>query len=221
MNISELIRSVLNSVNVPVTDFTLGYMAALVIIALTLLVLFIIRIIFALVFRKKRCSKISIKSPNGDAFISCSAIMAVIKALESDFSALTINKVNLYRRGKKPFIEVYLDFDASQGGLPEHSEKFKNRVLESLEKIFGIKNIRSVHLHLRNVKLDGVPELHHPPKALDFPKTTEIAVGAVSMPSKPEPAAAVIKEPAPLKEEKPEEKAKDKEEKSSKLKIKK
>ena len=225
MNIVDLVRNALTALNVSVTEFNLGYMFALMVIALTLLVLFIIRIILALIFRKKRCSKISIKSANGDAFISCTAIMSVIKALEKEFNALTINKVNLYRYGQKPFLEVYLDFDASQGGLPEHSERFKQKVIESLDKLFGIRNIKCVHLHLRNVKLDGVPELNPPVNALDFPKTTEIAVGPISLAGKekkkeksPEPVKApLIKEPAALKDAK--DKKQEKEEKPKKVKI--
>jgi hypothetical protein len=148
----EFLKSILTALDVPVNDFTLGYFFALVVIALTLLCLFIIRIILKIIFRKKRCHNISIKSDNGNACISCSAIMAAIKALEKEFNALSINKVNLYSYRKRPFLEVNLDFDASKGGLPSHAEKFKVRVIETLDALFGIKNIKKVHLLLRNVQ---------------------------------------------------------------------
>lgn len=184
----ELLRNILTTINMPVTDFNLGYFFALVVVGLTLLALFIIRIILKIIFRKKRCHTISIKSDNGSAFISCSAIMAVIKALEKEFSALTINKVNLFRYRNKPFLEVYLDFDASKGGLPAHAAKFKLRVIESLDVLFGIKNIKKVHLHLRHVQLTDADILKTERMVLETHKTAEISVGALKLPEKKAPA---------------------------------
>jgi hypothetical protein len=176
------LKSILTAINIPINDFNLGYFFALAVVSLTLLALFIIRIILKIVFRKKRCHTISIKADNGSAFISCSAIMAVIKALEKEFSALTINKVNLFRYGKKPFIEIYLDFDASKGGLPAHAAKFKLRVIQSLDALFGIKNIKKVHLHLRHVQLHDADILKTEKIVLETHKTAEISVGSLKLP---------------------------------------
>lgn len=199
----EFLKSILTTVNIPINDFNLGYFFALVVVALTLLALFIIRIILKIVFRKKRCHTITIKSDNGSAFISCSAIMAVIKALEKEFSALTINKVNLFRYRNKPFIEIYLDFDASKGGLPTHAAKFKLRVIESLEALFGIKNIKKVHLHLRHIQLHEADILKPGLTALETHKTAEISVGSLKLPEKKEEKKAIV-EKAPVETKKAE-----------------
>jgi len=182
----DYIGKMLHMLNIDDNAFTRGYFFALAVVCLTLLCLFIIRIILKIIFRKKRCHTINIKSDNGIAFISCSAIMAVIKALEKEFSALTINKVNLFRYGKKPFIDIYLDFDASKGGLPAHAEKFKLRVMQSLESLFGIKNIKKVHLHLRNVQLQDADILKTEKMVLETHKTAEISVGSLKLPEKEE-----------------------------------
>ena len=108
--------------------------------------------------------------------------MAVIKALEKEFNALTINKVNLFRYGNKPFIEIYLDFDASKGGLPTHAAKFKLRVIQSLDALFGIKNIKQVHLHLRHVQLHDADILKTEKMTLETNKTAEISVGSLKLP---------------------------------------
>ena len=178
------LKSILTAINIPITDFNLGYFFALVVVGSTLLGLFIIRIILKIIFRKKRCHTISIKSDNGCAFISCSAILAVIKALEKEFSALTINKVNLFRYRNKPFLEIYLDFDASKGGLPAHAEKFKLRVIQTLEALFGIKNIKKVHLHLRHVQLHDADILKTEKVVVETHKTAEISVGSLKLPEK-------------------------------------
>ena len=192
----EFVKNILPVFNMEVNAFNTGYFFALAVVGLTLLALFIIRIILKIIFRKKRCSTISIKSDNGIAFISCSAIMAVIKALEKEFSALTINKVNLFRYGKKPFMEVYLDFDASKGGLPSHAEKFKLRVIESLDVLFGIKNIKKVHLHLRHVQLNNADILKTEKIILENNKTAEISVGSMKLSEKKEKKAPAEKKKA-------------------------
>ena len=189
----ENILSVLNLKDIP---FNRGYLVALMVVGITLLLIFIIRIILKIIFRKKRCHTISIKADNGNAFISCSAIMAVIKALEKEFNALTINKVNLFRYGKKPFIEVYLDFDASKGGVPTHAEKFKLRVIQSLDALFGIKNIKFVHLHLRHVQLHEADILRTEKIVLETHKTAEISVGSVKAEEKKEEKKPVDKKKA-------------------------
>ena len=198
----EFLKYLLTTVNIPINDFNLGYFFALVVVGLTMLGLFIVRIILKITFRKRRCHTININSDNGIAFISCSAIMAVIKALEKEFSALTINKVSLFRYGKKPFLEIYLDFDASKGGLPTHAAKFKLRVIESLNVLFGIKNIKKVHLHLRHVQLHDADILKTkqviPDIAMDSNKTAEISVGSVK-PPKAEDKKTEVKAPADKK----------------------
>lgn len=178
------LKTILTALNIPITDFNLGYFFALVVVASTLLGLFLIRIILKIIFRKKRCHTISIKADNGCAFISGSAILAVIKALEKEFSALTINKVNLFRYRNKPFLEIYMDFDASKGGLPAHAEKFKLRVIQTLEALFGIKNIKKVHLHLRHVQLHDADILKTEKITVETHKTAEISVGSLKLPEK-------------------------------------
>ena len=186
----KFLEGILTAIDIPITDFNLGYFFALVIVGITLLTLFIIRIILKIIFRKKRCHTISIKADNGSAFISCSAIMAVIKALEKEFSALTINKVNLFRYGNKPFLDIYLDFDASKGGLPAHAEKFKLRVIQSLDALFGIKNIKKVHLHLRHVQLTDADVLRTEKIVFETHKTAEISVGSMKLPKQKKKAQA-------------------------------
>lgn len=196
------LKEILTAINIPITDFNLGYFFALVVVGLTLLALFIIRIILKIVFRKKRCHTISIKSDNGSAFISCSAIMAVIKALEKEFSALTINKVNLFRYRNKPFLEIYLDFDASKGGLPTHAAKFKLRVIQSLDVLFGIKNIKKVHLHLRHVELHDADILKTEKIVLETHKTAEISVGSLQIPEKEDKKEKIAVEKKKVAEDK-------------------
>jgi hypothetical protein len=185
----DYIQDILSVLNIKDIPFNRGYLVALMVVSITLLAIFIIRIILKIIFRKKRCHTISIKADNGSAFISCSAIMAVIKALEKEFSALTINKVNLFRYRNKPFLEIYLDFDASKGGLPAHAAKFKLRVIESLDALFGIKNIKKVHLHLRHVQLNDADILKTEKMVLETNKTAEISVGSMKLPEKKEKKA--------------------------------
>jgi hypothetical protein len=169
------LKNILTAINMPINDFNLGYFFALTIVAITVLIIVILRIILKLIFRKKRCHNINIKSDNGNAVISCPAIMTVIKALEEEFNAFSINKVNLFRYGNKPFLEIHLDFDASMGGLPSHADKFKLRVIESLDSIFGINNIKKVNIYLHHIQLNDFELLRTAHADLEeAPEVTEI-----------------------------------------------
>lgn len=190
----ETIRGLLPAFNMEVNDLNTGYFFALFVVGVTLLALIVIRVILKILFRRKRCHSIHIKSDNGDDVISGSAIMAVIKALENEFKALTINKVNLFRYRRIPFLEVYLDFDASKGGLPDHSGKFKKRVSESLDAIFGIKNIRFAKIHVRHVQLHNADILS---PAMETHKTAEISVGNLQVPGKEEEKKPAADKEAP------------------------
>ncbi|MCP3965857.1 MAG: alkaline shock response membrane anchor protein AmaP [Lentisphaerae bacterium] len=153
----ELINKIIQFGKIQGNEFNKGYLTGVAIVVLAILVLLVLRIILALIFRKKRCSSIKIKSDNGDTCVSRAAITSVVKSLEKEFKFINISRVNLYATKKVQFLDVLIDFDASGGGLPPQSDKFKERVLEAVKEVFGIATVRKVHIHLRNINLDKAP----------------------------------------------------------------
>ncbi|QSH41471.1 alkaline shock response membrane anchor protein AmaP [Lentisphaerota bacterium ZTH] len=153
----ELINKILQFEKVQLNDFNKGYLAGVAIVLLVILALLVLRIILALIFRKKRCSSIKMKADNGDTCVSRAAITSVVKSLEKEFKFISISRVNLYATKKAQFLDILIDFDASGGGLPPQSDKFKSRVLEAVGEVFGIHTIKKVHLNLRHINLDKAP----------------------------------------------------------------
>jgi|GEM_PF-3059559 hypothetical protein len=123
--------------------FLTGVATAIGIIAILLL----IRIIIALMFRRKKCSGITMQAELGDIFVSTSAITAAIRALESEFDALVIQKIRLFEsKNAKVRICIQLIFDEGGGNFKLYSEKFQRAVLAKLKDAFGIENIDKVNI---------------------------------------------------------------------------
>jgi hypothetical protein len=153
----DFIKQVVQAKGAAAHDFNLGYLTGVGVVLLIVLVLLVIRIIFAIAFRRKRCNGITIKDSKGDVFISRPAVETVVKSLEKDFKFLTISKVGLWTRKRVQYIKIYIDFDASGGGLPPQASGFQDRVLAALKDVFGIESVRKVYISLRKVKLNELP----------------------------------------------------------------
>lgn len=148
----EFIKALLQPQNSELYDFNMGYVAGITVAVAIMVVLLLLRLLLAFFLRGRRCPGVTIAEPLGDVFISRTAIHAVIKALEEDFRNFSIYKVNLYGR-KRHNVKVFINFDASGGGLPPQTTEFKNRVLEELKNTLGIETLSKVNVHLKNIRI--------------------------------------------------------------------
>ncbi len=148
----EFIKVLVQQQNSELYDFNLGYIAGITVVVVILLLLLILRLLLAFIFRGRRCPGITISDPRGDVFISRTAVHTVIKSLEKEFRHFSIYKVALYGK-KRHNIKIFINFDASGGGLPPQTTEFKGRVLDELKNTLGIDTINKVHVHLKNIKI--------------------------------------------------------------------
>ena len=127
------------------TEFNQGFMAALILILALILFLFIIRGIFFLVFRTRRCSNIVVKRADGNTVVSRDVIASVIDNELRGYPALSAEKIVLARKGKKYRLTIYCRYLLSdQAGMPAFCDEFKPRLLAALEKGFGIDTLDQV-----------------------------------------------------------------------------
>lgn len=135
-------------------DFNRGFLTALAVALALAFILLTLRLLVAFIFRTRRCSGVTIARPNGNVFISSSAITSLIRALEHEFKFVEIDKVRLYARSKQQFLNIQIDFDASGGGLPPLAADLQDRVLTVLKEVFGIDSIAQIHITLRNITIN-------------------------------------------------------------------
>ncbi len=141
-------------------DFNRGYLCGVGIVLLLILAVLVIKVIFVIAFRSRRCKKIEVLLPDGDLEVSLKALTDSVHAAMSIFSSLRVRDVRLSRSGKKNYgIELRGDLDASGTmGFPEELPLIKHRVLETLQQTFGIKEIRKVRVRVEKVSGVKVPE---------------------------------------------------------------
>lgn len=125
------------------SGFLTGVATAIGIIA----ILLFLRIVIAVIFRRKKCNGITMQAELGDIFVSTSAITAAIRTLEAEFDALVIQKIRLLEsKNAKVKVCIQLIFDEKGGNFKLYSQNFQRRVLTKLRDAFGIESIDKVDI---------------------------------------------------------------------------
>lgn len=128
-------------------DFNKGFIAALCLILLLMLLLFIVRSVIFLIFRTRRCSYVEVKRGDGSTVISRDVISSVVERELVDYPAVKAEKIVLTRRGQRYQLTIYCTyFLADQSGIPAFCDEFKPKLKGALEKGFGITSLEKIKL---------------------------------------------------------------------------
>ena len=135
------------------SDFNRGFMAALVLILLLMVLLMLARGIIRLVFGTRRCSCVVVKRTDGDTVISRDTVAALVNRELVNYPAIRSERIVLTRRRSVYQLTIYCEYLLSdQTGIPAFCDDFKPKLQESLAKSFGITGISAVRLWV-----DAVP----------------------------------------------------------------
>ncbi|MBR7138159.1 MAG: hypothetical protein IKD44_01295 [Lentisphaeria bacterium] len=127
------------------SEFGEGFIAALSLILGLMILMFIIRGIFKLIFRSRRCSTIEVRREDGSTMVNREVISAVVDRELAAYPALTAEKILLTRKGDTYQLTVYCSYLLNdQSGIPAFCDEFKPRLLSALEKGFGITGVREI-----------------------------------------------------------------------------
>ena len=130
------------------SDFNRGYAAAIGLVFALRLLLLIVKIIFKLIFRTRRCGAIPVHCPTGDLVVSRSAIENAARQVLAEFPQLAVRRIMLYRRGKRFSMTLCCSFSAEGKGLPAISDEVKPRMLEMLHRVFGIDTLQEIRFQI-------------------------------------------------------------------------
>lgn len=153
---SELYRELFNN------DFNIGYAMGVGLVIGLLILLVIFRIVLRLVFRRHRCSSIVVPDAEGELIISCEAVEKAVRSVLENFKELDIRRIRLYRQGKNYQLLLYCAFIGGGKGLPELSGEIRPRLIETLERLFGIHSLRKVRFRIDTLEEGSVPEIQSP-----------------------------------------------------------
>ena len=131
------------------TGLALGVIACVVVILL-----------FLLVIRLFRASKVSVFSypvPNGQITIRASAVTSLIFTLGKDFSEFVVVEAGLYRKAELVFLRVVVDYRQGGRPFPAAVSLFQQTVLDKLKEAFGIENVKQIEVCMRDIAEESRP----------------------------------------------------------------
>ena len=153
---AELYRELFNN------DFNVGYaMGAGLVIGLLILLL-VVRVVLRLLFRRHRCGSIVVPDAGGELIISSEAVETAARSVLEDFPELAVHRIRLYRQGKSYQLLLHCAFVGGGKGLPETSGEIRPRLIETLEKMFGIRSLRKVQFRIDALEAGAAPEIQPP-----------------------------------------------------------
>lgn len=150
-----------------------GYCSGMLMALLIVILLLLLRLLWALIFREKRCKSILIREGDGDLLISAEAVNDVIKSLQPEFHYIHMDKIQLSCRSGKYMVLLHVSFNTQGGGMPEQRAKLKQRIKDALSEVFGIETIRKVSMRCAKADVSGsLVKVHHEGGLQDLPKLT-------------------------------------------------
>lgn len=127
-------------------DFCRGAISALAIIVAVSLLYLILKLLFWLKFRKRRCHEIEIDLPEGKVKISENALTAALRSELAGFSQLDIRKILIYSRKNKYFFVIRTTFSDRDGstGMPELFAAAKPLLIQRMQELFGVSQLDDI-----------------------------------------------------------------------------
>ena len=136
-------------------DFNRGYIMALAFMVSLFILLFMLKLFFFIIFRKKRASKIIVPGNDGDVIIAHNAVAKTVEYSLRAYPELEVEKVKLYCKGKKYYMTVFCELNVGKKRhLPEISAEIKPLIITQLADVFGIQNIQEIDIIINNIAND-------------------------------------------------------------------
>ena len=139
-------------------EFNRGYLTALALVFGILLVLLVLKIVFWICFRTRRCGNVVVRSAAGEVIVSRDAVCALLRRELRGFSQLEVRNIRIMRRGGNYFLHLHADFHTGENGLQVVLDEVRPRLLAALKETFGIVSIKQIKLMIDELVDDGRSE---------------------------------------------------------------
>ena len=133
------------------SDFNRGFIAALGVILILMILLMLLRGIFSLIFRTRRCSYIEVGRGDGNTMVNREVIASVVDRELAAYPSILAEKIVLTRRGRNYQLTIHCTYLLSDtAGIPAFCDEFKPKLLGALAKGFGIDSLQEIRLWICN-----------------------------------------------------------------------
>ncbi len=130
------------------TDFNRGYATGIALVLGVMILLCVLKIIWRLMFRVRRCGAVEVRCDGGDLVISRSAVENAARQVLAAFPQLDVDRIQLFRKGQRYRLRLHCAFATDGGGLPEIASKVKPKMTETLHRVFGIDTLDQITLQI-------------------------------------------------------------------------
>lgn len=148
-------------------DFYRGVIVTLALIFGVCLVYFILKMIFWLKFRWRRCRTIMIEMPAGKVMVSENALTAALQSELAKFRQLVIRKIAVYRKKNKYRMVIFATLSPDYGSelMPQLFMAVKPLLTQRMEDVFGIKDFDDMTIRIEEFipedesERDDIPQI--------------------------------------------------------------
>ena len=131
-------------------DFYRGVIVTLALIVGVCLLYFILKMIFWLKFRWRRCREVMIEMPAGKVMVSENALTAALQSELAKFRQLVIRKIAVYRKKNKYRMVIFATLAPDYGSelMPQLFMAVKPLLTQRMEDVFGIKDFDDMTIRI-------------------------------------------------------------------------
>ena len=134
------------------SEFNQGFALGVALAVVIILAMLILKILFWMMFRTRRCREIALETAGGNVQISHRAIDAAVQADLSDLKGLSVENLRIFRKGKRFSMQIKCTFSAASGSnFPETAQVIRERTQKLLQETFGIHSINRIDIRLETL----------------------------------------------------------------------
>ena len=128
-------------------QFRLGFIAAICCILIVVAIFYIFQFM-----TRKRIREIVIPGDKGALIVSASAVANMVHTIiESQFKAITIKKITLWKGSRGTVMEMQGEYDIDGGRLPEVANEMREAILNNLDGQLGITTIKEIRPNIKKI----------------------------------------------------------------------
>ncbi|MBR2642124.1 MAG: hypothetical protein IKD46_03255 [Lentisphaeria bacterium] len=134
-------------------DFNRGYLSGVLLVLAVVLLMLVLRLLLSFLFRNRRVRSMVVPAADGEVMISRNAVIAAVESMLTDFPALMVDSLKIYRCRRQYSLLLHCRFQVDgTGAFPDVAQKMKEAVFTGMRERFGVENLRKIRIVLTDLE---------------------------------------------------------------------